>query len=141
MNVLLDTNIVLDVLLERAEWLAEAEIIWNASSDGRLCSHVTASSVTDVYYISRRLVGSERARQAVRRCLDRLLIIRVGGERLEDAFAMAGADFEDDLQIACARAEGLDAIVTRNPSDFAGSPIPGLTPAELIARLGGMPAE
>jgi predicted nucleic acid-binding protein len=135
MNVVLDTNIVLDVLLERAEWLAEADLIWRASSEGSLLSHITASSITDIYYISRRLVGPERARQGVRRCLDRLGIIGVTGELLEAAFALEGRDFEDDLQIACAIDEGLDAIVTRNPGDFADSPIPVLTPAELIDRL------
>jgi predicted nucleic acid-binding protein len=141
MNVLLDTNIVLDVLLERAEWLAEADVIWRASGDGRLSSHVTASSITDIYYISRRLAGSDRARQGVRRYLDRLSIIPVTGERLEAAFSLEGRDFEDDLQMACASAERLDAIVTRNPGDFTDSPIPVITPAELIARLSVSPPE
>jgi predicted nucleic acid-binding protein len=139
MRVLLDTNIVLDVLLEPAEWLAEAETIWRASSDGRLLSHVTASSITDIYYISRWLAGLERARQSVRRCLDHLSIIGVTGDLLEAAFSLGGRDFEDDLQIACAGAVQLDGIVTRNPTDFAESPIPVLTPAELIARLSASP--
>jgi hypothetical protein len=46
-----------------------------------------------------------------------------------------GSDFEDNLQIACAVKAGLDAIVTRNPKDFADSPVPVLTPAELLALL------
>jgi hypothetical protein len=29
----------------------------------------------------------------------------------------------------------LDAIVTRNPKDFVGLPVPVLTPAELLALL------
>ncbi len=120
MKIPLDTNIVLDVLLDRAEWLAEAETIWRASSDGRLLSHVTASSITDIYNISRRLVGFERARQGVRRCLDHLEIVGVRGQLLEAAFAREGRDFEDDLQIACASDNQLDAILTRNPTDFCG---------------------
>ncbi len=39
------------------------------------------------------------------------------------------------LHIECAAADQLDAIVTRNPKDFAGSPVLVLTPAELLARL------
>ena len=35
--------------------------------------------------------------------------------------------------MACAVNAGLDAIVTRNPKDFAGSPVPILTPAEILA--------
>ena len=39
------------------------------------------------------------------------------------------------LQIACAVEARLDAIVTRNATDFVGSPIPVLTPTELLALL------
>ena len=90
MRILLDTNIVLDILLERAEWLADAETLWRASNDGRLSSHVTASSITDIYYISRRLAGPERARRGVRQRLDKLSIIGVTEERLEGRLRACG---------------------------------------------------
>jgi hypothetical protein len=48
---------------------------------------------------------------------------------------LPGNDFEDNVQIACAVIAGLDAIVTRDPKGFAGSPVLVLTPAELLARL------
>ncbi len=48
---------------------------------------------------------------------------------------MTGADFEDNLQIACAVEARLDAIVTRDTKGFAGSPVPALSPAELLARI------
>jgi hypothetical protein len=44
-----------------------------------------------------------------------------------------------ECQIACAVQARLDAIVTRNPKDFAGSPIPVLTPTELLALLAKAP--
>jgi len=55
------------------------------------------------------------------------------------ATTLPGSDFEDNLQIACAVEARLDAIVTRNPKDFAGSPVPVLTPAELLALLAKAP--
>jgi predicted nucleic acid-binding protein len=48
MRVQLDTNVLLDVLLERSEWLAEAEIIWQASRAGQISSYMSASSMTDL---------------------------------------------------------------------------------------------
>ena len=48
---------------------------------------------------------------------------------------MAGSDLEDNVCLACALNARLDAIVTRNPKDFAASPVPVLTPAELLALL------
>jgi hypothetical protein len=58
MRVLLDTNVTLDLLLELDPWRAEAEAI--ADADGRLQAHARASSITDIYYISRKLVGADR---------------------------------------------------------------------------------
>jgi predicted nucleic acid-binding protein len=40
-QVLLDTNILLDVLLKRLPWEAEAAAIWQASEESRLVSSVT----------------------------------------------------------------------------------------------------
>ena len=51
------------------------------------------------------------------------------------ATTLIGSDFEDNLHVACAVQARLDAIVTRNRKDFAGSPVPVLTPAELLALL------
>ena len=58
---------------------------------------------------------------------------------LEMATTFPGSDFEDNLRIACAVEARLEAIVTRNPKDFAGSPIPILTPVELLALLAKAP--
>jgi hypothetical protein len=49
------------------------------------------------------------------------------------ADAQLGTDFEDNILIAVMAS--LDAIVTRNPADFAHSPIPIWEPAELLKRL------
>jgi hypothetical protein len=68
-----------------------------------------------------------------------LEIVPVDRTALEMATTLPGSDFEDNLQIACAVQACLDAIVTRNPQDFAGSPVPVLTPAELLALLGKGP--
>lgn len=135
MRFLLDTNVVLDLLLQRGEWLADADRIWQANAEGQLVACITASALTDIYYVSRRLAGQLRARDAVRACLDALTILSVDQEALAAAFARGGSDFEDDLQIACAERYSVDAIVTRDLDGFAGSSSLLLSPARLIAQL------
>jgi hypothetical protein len=71
----------------------------------------------------------------VQLCLQTFDILAVDGPLLQQADAMPGTDFEDNLQLAAAAMIPLDAIVTRDPSGFAGSPVTVLTPADLIARL------
>ena len=135
MQVLLNTNILLDVLLERIPWEAEAAAILQASREARLTSNVTTLSVANMFYVARRHAGQEKAIRAVHDCLEVCIVLAVNRRTLEAALALPGKDFEDNIQIVAAVEAGLDAIVTRNPADFAACPLPVLTPQELLARL------
>ena len=135
MRVLLDMNIVLDVLLQRMPWQIEAEAILAAVREGRLLCGAASLTVTNVFYVARRLVGLDRARKIVRECLQTLEIVDVGRRELEIADSFPGTDFEDNLQIAVAITDGSDAIVTRDKSGFRDSPVTVLTPLELLIAL------
>jgi hypothetical protein len=135
MNVLLDLNIVLDVILQRQPWFAEASLIWDAHLQGRIRGHLVATSLTNLFYITRRILGTDEARRAVRNCLQTFVVLAVDGPLLRQADALPGTDFEDNLQLAAAAAIPLDAIVTRDPGGFVGSPVTVLTPAQLLAQL------
>jgi predicted nucleic acid-binding protein len=136
MRVLLDTNLVLDVLLRREPWLAEARALWEAGDAGRLTACIVASTLTDIFYIARKLKGLDLAHRAVQVCLEAFEICPIDRATVELAAALPGPDFEDNLQIACAVQLALDAIVTRDAEGFAQSPIPVWTPAEALSRLG-----
>lgn len=134
-HALLDTNVILDALLDRLPWNYEAKSLWQADADGQFVAYVTATSLTDIFYLSRRAVSLEKAWQSIHAVLDQLSIITVGGDELEAAVMLEGTDFEDNLQIACAMSLQLDFIVTRDSSGFTGSPMPVLTPRQLLSRL------
>lgn len=135
MNLLLDTNVVLDVLLNRLPWVNDSMAVWNACDKGKAIGFVTATTLTNIFYIAKRQTGVNQARQAVRVCLDTFVVCRVDSTVLEDAYRLAGKDFEDDLQIACATAEKLDAIITRNLADFQHAVLPVYTPLDWIAHI------
>lgn len=135
MRVLLDTNIVLDRLLRRLPWFATQADFWQAVRDGRITEYVSATTVTDIFYIARRIIGREAALSAVRECLEAFQICAVDGEVLADAIGLPGRDYEDNVQIVCAGVNALDAIITRDEDGFAASTTPILTPAEAVARL------
>jgi predicted nucleic acid-binding protein len=135
MRVLLDTNVVLDVLLNRDPWVQDSAAVWQASDQGRIVGHVVASTITTVFYVARRLADLQTARFAVRTCLEAFEIVAVGREALELAEKLPGSDFEDGLQVACASLEGLEVIVTRDKSGFHAANIPVFAPPELLTRL------
>jgi predicted nucleic acid-binding protein len=135
MRVLLDTNIVLDVLFERQPWFEESRAVWQAHDHGLVAGHLAASTVTDIFYIGRRLVGLDTAWAAIDTCLATFQFCPVDDNTLRSARALPARDFEDNVLIACASLTGLDAIVTRDVRDFRDAPILVLTPAQLLERV------
>jgi len=133
MRVSLDTNVILNVLLNRAPWVKAASAIWQAVDDDSLTAYIVSCTLTNIDYIARRLTNSERAHTAVKLCLDTFEICTVEQRTLIAATALAGHDFEDNVQIACAMLYGLDAtIITRDTSGFQAAAMPVLTPDEFL---------
>jgi predicted nucleic acid-binding protein len=135
MRPLFDINVLLDLFLNRAPWVADAIALWQANRAGRIAGCVAAFTLPTLYYVMGKQVGTAAALAAVRDCLNELEVIPVGRTTLEEAYRLSGVDFEDSLQLACAIEAGTDAIVTRDPAGFAGAPVPVLSPADLVARL------
>jgi predicted nucleic acid-binding protein len=134
-KVLLDTNVVLDVLLAREPFLTDSKAVWQACDDGRINGYFLASALTDIFYIARKISGRDAARQAVEVCLSAFAVCPVNQAVLEHALLLAGSDFEDNVQVAAAVQSEMDAIVTRNPDDFAHALLVVVTPAALLAQL------
>jgi predicted nucleic acid-binding protein len=139
MRVLLDTNIILDVLLEREPFVNDAAALFAAIELQRIEGFVTATTLTDIFYIVRKNRGVDIAKQAISRILTSMQICRVDRDILEQAFAMNINDFEDAVQLACAIAENLQGIVTRNTEDFAAANLPILTAGEVVELLAQNP--
>ncbi len=134
LRVLLDTNVVLDWLLDRKPWSDDALPLWQARDTGRIITYISASAVTDIFYIARRQVGGVAALGSIDQSLA-LEIVPIDKETLLRARALPGSDFEDNVAIACAEAERLDFIITRNIDDFRHSPVPAIEPLALLPYL------
>lgn len=134
-QVLFDTNVVLDTLLKRTPWEADAAACWQACEDGKIEGCLTATTLTDIFYLARKIKGQEAAREAVRLCLNTFAIGIVDRQALELAIDLPGSDFEDNLQISCATLANLDLILTRDKGGFKDAAIPILSPDELVTQL------
>ncbi len=137
MRVLIDTNILLDFLLQREPFFQDAELLFDAIDSGLVVGNVTATTLTDIFYIAQKHTRSiEQARQAVAEILTAMTICPVDRAVLESAFNSGLTDFEDAVQIFCAVAQGLDAILTRDKRGFVSSPVPVLSIGALLQQLG-----
>ncbi len=136
MRVLVDTNIVLDYLLDREPFLQDAKTLFNAIDAGKIVGYVSATALTDIFYIARKHTQSlSLARQAISTTLAVMVVCSINRSVLEAAFDSGLTDFEDAVQIFCASAHGLDAIVTRDKKGFLSSPIIVLSVQQLLEQL------
>lgn len=135
MRVLFDTNIILDLFLDRLPFADEAAELWQANTDGRLEGFVSAITPVNLFYIARRLRDRATAFQAVGELLAAMSVCPVDQTTLQSALTLPFTDYEDAVQHASASGNGIEAIVTRNIKDFAGATIPVLSPTDLLAKL------
>ena len=136
MKVLIDTNVLLDFLLEREPFKKDAEELFAAIGSGQIIGYVTATTLADIFYIARKHTRSlELAREAVSSTLETMTICPINRNVLESAFTSGLTDFEDAVQIYSAIAQNLDAIVTRDTKGFVSSPIPVYAVQELLEKL------
>ena len=136
MKIMCDTNIIIDVLLEREPFVEDSCKVLSLCEDHLIHGFVSASSVTDVYYLVRKYTHStDLAYKAVGKLLE---IVKVGSVTNNDvltAFQQKAKDFEDCLVATCAKSIRCDYIVTRNKKDFEEFGVPVLTPVELLRQL------
>jgi len=135
MNIMLDTNIILDFIAVQHPWYQDAASIWKRirADDDR--GYVSASALTDIYYITKRKLDQTLAFKAIQLCHTALAICTVDRAIITRALTLQGKDFEDNVVIACAERENLDAIITRNRQDFQHASMLVYTPAEWLASV------
>ena len=132
MQILLDTNVILDLFLERTEFVENAALLWKAHETGRLTAFVSGITPVNLFYIARKFRGREAAQAAVTALLGALPVAGISQTVLQNALELGFKDYEDAVQHASAAALNLDAIITRNLSDFAGATIPVHSPSEFL---------
>jgi predicted nucleic acid-binding protein len=135
MRVLFDSDVVLDLLLERAPFAQDAAALFELHEQGRLDGYISGVTVVNVFYVTRKLKDSDTARLAVEELLKTLGVCPVDRNVLADAQRLPFSDYEDAVQHACAAAGGLEAIVTRNLEDYKNAALPVFSPGGLLKRL------
>ena len=135
LSVLVDTNVVLDLILDRAPWADDASRLLDAIGSARLRGFIAGHAVTTVHYIVERVRDHTRAATAVSDLLELLDVVSVGSADFQRALSLGLRDYEDAVQAAACLKVGASFLVTRNPKDFKGAPVEIRSPAEVLALL------
>ncbi len=133
MKVLVDTNVVLDVLLDRHPFSKAAARVFALVEESRIEGFLCATTVTTVDYLLGQALSPREARAALQRLLDLFEIAPVNRPVLEQALGSDVSDFEDAVIEQSARVVSADAIATRNLKDFKKSSVTAMDPPELLS--------
>jgi len=133
-RVFLDANVLLDYLLARQPWDAQAAPLWTAIVEGSVTACTGVNTVLNVAYVARKNFDVQRMRVALRGLMDLMEIAGVEEAALRSALTSAITDYEDAVQHECALVAGAKCIITRDPKDFQNSSLPVFLPADFIAQ-------
>jgi predicted nucleic acid-binding protein len=133
MKLMIDSNVFLDVLLDRQPYAEASASLLSLCENKKLIGFLSATSAIDIFYIVRRALHSNaEAYKALGHVLDIAKVCSVTNEDVLQAYQRQAADFEDCLLATCAQSNGCDYIVTRNLKDFSGCGIEAREPAEFL---------
>ena len=134
-KIFCDTNILLDVFLEREPFCRPAQILWSLAERRSVVAAVSAVSIANIHYIMKRLTSSEKANRAVRAVVETFKIVDLSRDVFDKAFKIHGSDFEDSIQYVSALKFRADAIISRDLSGFPSAKIPVMDAVEYLALL------
>ena len=128
-RIFVDTNILLDVLLERKGYYYDALKIWANAENGNVEACIAAISLNNIHYVMRKLKSETTAMIAVKILLRIFKVIPVDADILGLAVDFHDKDFEDDIQLQCALKAKCSQLFTRNPNHYDHSAIAVVPPS------------
>lgn len=135
MMVLIDTNVILDYVLRREPFADTALRVLDTLLAGKEKVWLTASTVTDIYYVTRRtLRDAEKAKRVVEKLLNAFQVSGVDKTDCLNALDVEMSDYEDALVSVCAKKVKAEYIITRNLKDFVNSPVPAIDPQDFLNK-------
>ena len=122
--------------MHRDPFFDNSKAVLKLCEDRVVNGFISASAITDLFYITRKALGSvEDTYRVISNVLNIVRILTVTNDDVLSAFQIKAKDFEDCLKATCAKSNQCDGIVTRNTKDFNGFGITLYTPEELLLLL------
>lgn len=136
MDILIDTNILLDFLGQREPFNTEADRLIKKCEEKSVTGYIAAHSIANMFYILRKDYTVEERKSMLYDICELLEVVEIDKPKIVKALTNEGFnDFEDCLQAECAKAVGAAYIVTRDIKDFSGASIPAIMPKAFLQKL------
>ena len=135
MVLLIDANIILDVLLNRPDFVKDSAMIWKMCETEQMKGYVSTLTFANLVYIMRKQLDPEKIEDVFHKLNLIFEFADFSVSDLTHAADLNWKDFEDAVQSVIAERIHADYIITRNVRDFSKSRVMAFTPPELLARI------
>lgn len=135
MRALLDTDVILDYLLEREPFAQTARELFELNAQGIFDGYISGITPINVFYIARKVIERGQLNQALNDLLVAVRVCPITHAVLNQALTLPFNDYEDAVQHASATAYHLDAIVTRNLDDYKNATLRVFSPTDFLNPL------
>lgn len=137
MNAMIDTNVILDDILDRWPNAEAAREIIRLVTDELVNGYLTANCLTDIFYVVSKSRNEVVARKTVKNLLLSFVVVSVDSQDCQRAIDLPMEDFEDALVLVCAEKAALNYIIT-NDNAFLNDinlSVPTISPADFLLKL------
>jgi len=132
-RILIDTNVLLDYILNREPFCEDAKEILLLCIDGKIKGCIAAHSIPNMFFILRKNYNEKERREILSSLCSMFDIEGIDKVKLLSGLKNEDfSDFEDCLQMECAKSYGAEYIVTRNVTDYSSSDIKAIEPNEYL---------
>lgn len=136
MKVMIDTNVIMDVFCNRKGFVDDSLAVFKWCEVNELEGFLSALSVPNIIYIMRKDLNNEKIATMLASLSAIFKIVDLREADLFRAIQLNFPDYEDAIQTVCAQRVKAKFIVTRDKKGFSSSPVPAVTPSELLKCTG-----
>lgn len=135
MKVLIDTNIILDVLCNRKDFVEESSKVFKLCEVKKIMGYISALSIANIVYIMRKELDTEKIKEILEKLSLIFEVVDLKADDLKRASSLDFKDYEAAIQSAQANRIKTNYIITRNIKDYNKSKVTAIKPSELIERI------
>ena len=135
MKVLIDTNIILDVLCNRKDFVEESSKVFKLCEVKKIMGYISALSIANIVYIMRKELDTEKIKEILEKLSLIFEVVDLKADDLKRASSLDFKDYEAAIQSAQANRIKANYIITRNIKDYNKSKVTAIKPSELIERI------
>ena len=137
-KLFVDSDVLIDFFTDREPYINSASRIFELNELGIVQIYLSAISLNNIYYLTRKYLGHKMAIQIIEELVQITEIIGTTKKEIVQALKNDFKDFEDSIQYSSALTiTGIDAIITRNTKDYVNSKIAVFTSENYLKTMIG----